>query len=130
MSEALWGSSSPLDPAAALPPTTPGWTLPAGYYLDEAVFAAELATVFRDGWLFAGHSCELEETGDYLLFALGEESVVVVRDEAGELRAHHKTSAGTADPGSAPSRAARCGCCPVPTTSGPTGSTGSCAQPG
>ena len=89
MSEAIWESSSPLDPEAALPPTTPGWTLPAGYYLDEAVFAAELDTVFRDGWLFAGHSCEVEETGDYLLFTLGAESVVVVRDEAGELRAHH-----------------------------------------
>jgi glycine betaine catabolism A len=71
------------------PPHTPGWTLPAAYYLDEAIFTAELATVFGTGWLFAGHVCELAGAGDYLLFELGDESVIVVRDEDGGLRAHH-----------------------------------------
>ncbi len=79
-----------LAPAAnPLPPTTPGWTLPAAYYLDEQIFADELDTVYGTGWLFAGHSCELAAPGDYLLFELGTESVIVVRDEEGGLRAHH-----------------------------------------
>ncbi len=66
-----------------------GMSLPAAYYLDQDVFAAELATVFRPGWLFAGHSCELERPGDFLTFSLGPDSVVVVRDDQGALRAHH-----------------------------------------
>ncbi|WP_375502881.1 aromatic ring-hydroxylating dioxygenase subunit alpha [uncultured Jatrophihabitans sp.] len=75
--------------AVSPPVATPGWTLPATYYLDQHVFEAELATVFRDGWLFAGHSYELAGAGDYLLFTLGDEEVIIVRDEDGLLRAHH-----------------------------------------
>jgi Rieske 2Fe-2S family protein len=80
------GSGSP---TTALPPATPGWSLPAAYYLDERIFATELDTVFRSGWLFAGHSCELARTGDYLVFSLGTESVIIVRDADGRLRGHH-----------------------------------------
>ncbi len=74
---------------ATYPATAAGWSLPAAYYLDERIFADELDTVFATGWLFAGHSCELAEPGDYLVFTLGAESVIVVRDEQGVLRAHH-----------------------------------------
>ena len=71
-----------------LPPTRAGWSLPAAYYLDDGVLAAELGSVFG-GWLFAGHTCEVAGPGDYLVFTLGAESVIVVRDEAGVLRGHH-----------------------------------------
>jgi Rieske 2Fe-2S family protein len=73
----------------AVPTVTPGWTLPAAYYVDEQVFAAELATVFAGNWLFAGHSCEVAAPGDFVQFTLGAESVIIVRDRAGELHAHH-----------------------------------------
>jgi glycine betaine monooxygenase A len=91
MSEPARVPTNSLGPAnnARFPQRTPGDTLPAAYYLDPDVFAAELATVFAAGWLFAGHSCELTGTGDYLLFELGNESVIVVRDEKGVLRGHH-----------------------------------------
>ena len=75
-------------PTRTFAPTTPGWTLPASYYLHDDVFAAELDTVFESCWLFAGHSCEVAGPGDYLVFTLGAESVIVVRDEDGVLRAH------------------------------------------
>jgi Rieske 2Fe-2S family protein len=75
--------------AAPLPARRPGWSLPAPYYLDPAVLELELDTVFRSGWLFAGHTAEVAGPGDYLVFSLGTESVIVVRDSAGVLRAHH-----------------------------------------
>jgi Rieske 2Fe-2S family protein len=76
-------------PQPAFPIRTPGWSLPAAYYLDPEILELELATVFRSGWLFAGHSGELTGPGDYVVFSVGTESVIVVRDESGELRAHH-----------------------------------------
>ena len=79
----------PYSAPAPLPERTPGWSLPAAYYTDERIFAAELEAVFGTGWLFAGHSCELTRPGDFLTFTLGSESVLVVRDQTGELRAHH-----------------------------------------
>ncbi len=91
MSEPAMSAPAAAQPAAAstFEPHTPGWTLPAAYYLDQHVFATELSTVFRSGWLFAGHTCELAGIGDYLLFSLAQESVIVTRDEDGALRAHH-----------------------------------------
>ena len=74
---------------AELSARTPGWTLAADYYLDGDVFAAELASVFATGWLFAGHTCELAGPGDFVRFDLGDESVIVVRDRDGTLHAHH-----------------------------------------
>lgn len=79
----------PLQDNRILPTRTPGWSLPAAYYLSPEVLAQELRTVFTTGWLFAGHSCEVAEPGDYLVFGLGAESVIVVRDEDGVLQAHH-----------------------------------------
>jgi Rieske 2Fe-2S family protein len=84
MSEAALQLAQQLAPQPAT-----GWTLPATYYVDDDVFAAELDAVFRPGWLFAGHSCELTEPGDFLTFTLGNDSVIIVRDETGQLRAHH-----------------------------------------
>ncbi|MCH1866380.1 SRPBCC family protein [Nocardioides sp. CFH 31398] len=89
MSEPTTAPSAPTAPLPTLEPVTPGWTLPASYYLDERVHAAELATVFTDTWLFAGHACEVAEPGQYLLFEIGDDSVIVVRDADGVLHAHH-----------------------------------------
>jgi Rieske 2Fe-2S family protein len=77
-------------PARPAPPVrTPGRPLPRASYVDPDEFSADLETVFYPGWLFAGHSCEVGEPGQYLTFSLGTESVIVARDDAGVLHAHH-----------------------------------------
>ena len=47
----------------------PGWSLPRPFYRDEALYRADLERIWRRGWLFAGHACELRSPGDYLTFA-------------------------------------------------------------
>jgi len=42
---------------------------------------------WRRLWLFAGHSCEAAQVGEHFLFEPGKESLIVVRDEQGDLRA-------------------------------------------
>ena len=71
----------------------PGWSLPQAAYTDPAVFAADLERVFYRGWLFAGHTAELREPGEYVRVGVGSESVLVVRDHDGTLRAHHDVCA-------------------------------------
>ncbi|MGI8754244.1 MAG: aromatic ring-hydroxylating oxygenase subunit alpha [Acidimicrobiales bacterium] len=66
-----------------------GEALPQNYYVDDAVFAAELEAVLGAGWLFAGHTCELPEAGDFLVVDVGPESIIVNRDQSGALAAHH-----------------------------------------
>src|SRR5438270_1065081 len=37
----------------------PGWSLPREFYFDEEIYSADLDAIWRRGWLFAGHSCEI-----------------------------------------------------------------------
>lgn len=67
----------------------PGWSLPGTFYADEAVYRADLERVWRRGWLFAGHSCEVPNPGDFLTFEMDADSILVVRGDGGALHAHH-----------------------------------------
>ena len=65
----------------------PGKSLDQEFYVDEAVFEEDLHRVFHTSWLFAGHSCEIAEPGDYFTFEVGDESILILRDKEGEVHA-------------------------------------------
>lgn len=54
------------------------------YYRDAGVYRAELERIFMNCWLYAGHVSEIPQVGDWFLYELDRESVIVVR--AGEDR--------------------------------------------
>jgi Rieske 2Fe-2S family protein len=64
-------------------------TLPARFYTEPELFRRELERIFFAGWLHVGRAEEIPEPGDYRLLELGAESVILLRDEAGEVRAFH-----------------------------------------
>ena len=64
-------------------------TLDRRYFVTDEMFAAEHEKIFFRSWLLAGHVSQLEKAGSYFLFELERESVIVLRDEAGEIRAFH-----------------------------------------
>lgn len=67
---------------------TPGMTLPQGFYTDQTIFETEMQAIFCTQWLFAGHSCDVAQPGQYFTLPIGRESVIVIRDRDGTLRAH------------------------------------------
>ncbi len=73
---------------ALLQSRTPGMSLPQEFYTDDDVFLEDLRQVFHTNWLFAGHSCDISNSGDYFVFEVGEESLLILRDKEGEVRAH------------------------------------------
>jgi Rieske 2Fe-2S family protein len=66
----------------------PGRSLPRSAYSSPELFAAELAQVFA-GWVFVCLSAEVASAQDHLTWTLGPDSVVLARDAAGTLHAHH-----------------------------------------
>ena len=42
--------------------------------------------VWTRTWLFAGLASDVPDVGDYFLYEIGEESIVITRDESPELR--------------------------------------------
>ena len=65
----------------------PGFTLEQPFYRDAGIFRREMTKIVSRHWLYVGHVSEIPERGDYLLYAIGEESIIVVRGRDGEVRA-------------------------------------------
>jgi len=64
-------------------------TLPGGYYTDPTYFARETERLFRRLWLFAGRDDDAPAPGSFVTRRFGSAQVLIVRDEAGVLRAFH-----------------------------------------
>jgi glycine betaine catabolism A len=64
-------------------------TLPREYFESAAIWQLEQARIFRSSWLLAGHVSELAENGSYCIHETGNDSVMVVRDSASKIHAHH-----------------------------------------
>ncbi|MEE3852332.1 aromatic ring-hydroxylating dioxygenase subunit alpha [Gordonia sp. LSe1-13] len=66
-----------------------GQSLPAPFYVDQEFFDLDLDEIFSKRWLFVAAEAEIAEPGDYVTITFGTRSVIVTRDDAGRVRAHH-----------------------------------------
>src|SRR5262245_27336814 len=64
-------------------------TIPAEWYTSDEVARRERERVFGDVWLVAGRVDQVANPGEYFTCDLASEPIVVVRDEAGTLRAFY-----------------------------------------
>lgn len=64
-------------------------SLPGESFTSQEIFRAECRRIFHRWWLLAGHASELAAPGSFFRFDLDGESVIVVRDGEGEIRAFH-----------------------------------------
>lgn len=65
----------------------PGHALDQAFYTDPAIYQRDIERVYMRDWLYVGHVSQIPEAGDFFLFAVAEEEVIVLRDREGEVRA-------------------------------------------
>jgi len=66
-------------------------TLPAQAYTSQAVFDWESAHLFEQGWVCVGRADELANAGDQRAFRIGNEGILMVRGNDGQLRGFYNT---------------------------------------
>lgn len=54
-------------------------------YSDPALFEAEMDKVFKNTWVWVGHTSEVADAGSYKTAYIGREPVIVSRDRKGEI---------------------------------------------
>jgi phenylpropionate dioxygenase-like ring-hydroxylating dioxygenase large terminal subunit len=55
-------------------------------YTEPAIFEAEIDKIFSRGWVYVGHASEIPNPGDFRVSDIGHQSVIMVRDEEGQVR--------------------------------------------
>ena len=64
-----------------------GWSLAQAFYVDPVVFQRDMDRVFRSGWWFAGHACQIQKAGEYFCYEIGHDSLIIIRGTDGRIRA-------------------------------------------
>jgi len=54
-------------------------------FVNDEIYAQEQERVFARSWLFVGHESQIANPGDFFVSRMGEESVILCRDRAGEV---------------------------------------------
>ena len=67
----------------------PGQTLPSAFFSDEEIYRRDLERIWKTGWLFAGHSCEIRNRGQYFTVEVDSDSIIVIRGDGNVLHALH-----------------------------------------
>jgi len=65
----------------------PNHGLPRSFYHDDLLYRVEMESIWRQGWLFAGHSCQIPNPGDYFLYEVDGDSIIIVRGDGGQVNA-------------------------------------------
>ena len=64
-----------------------GYTLPQGLYVSEEAFHFDAEVMLKSVWLYACTVAHVKSPGDYFVFELGGNSIIVVRGKDNEVRA-------------------------------------------
>jgi glycine betaine catabolism A len=66
-----------------------GYSLPGTFYHDAALYAYEWDEIWRQGWIFVGHTCQVAHPGDFFTVTLDTDSLIIMREDEEHMRAFH-----------------------------------------
>src|ERR1700682_1717418 len=69
--------------------TKMGYSLDREFYCDDAVFEADMDQVIGRKWIVAGHVDRVRNKGDYFLYKIGNESIIIVRSAESTINAFY-----------------------------------------
>jgi Rieske 2Fe-2S family protein len=68
-----------------------GFSLEQPFYTSAEIFECEWQHIFKKHWLYAGSLAQIKKPGDYFLYHLQNEAIIIIRGNNGEVYAHYNT---------------------------------------
>ena len=59
------------------------------YYTAPEIFEQELERIFYERWVYVGRAEQIPDPGDYILYEIGRESIIVVRTADEKIQGHY-----------------------------------------
>jgi Rieske 2Fe-2S family protein len=69
----------------------PGYALERLFQTDPGIYRLDVERIWRRGWLFVGHTCQVKQPGDYFVFDIDTDSIILIRGDDARIRALHNT---------------------------------------
>ena len=66
-------------------------SLPARAYFDDAEYRRDLAAIWHRNWVMVCRGGDIAKPLEFRTFQIGDQTILIVRDETGTLRAFHNT---------------------------------------
>jgi phenylpropionate dioxygenase-like ring-hydroxylating dioxygenase large terminal subunit len=67
--------------------TRVGYSFDQEFYTSDAVFRADMDHVIATKWIMAGHIAQVPNKGDYFLFRIGQDEIIIIRENETNVRA-------------------------------------------
>jgi len=65
------------------------YTLDQAFYTNDYIFDLDIKNIFSKQWVFVGHTSRIPKHGDYFLFNIANESIIIIRDKDNSIHAHY-----------------------------------------
>ena len=71
----------------------PGFSLEQPFYTCKDIFDFEWKHIWQKNWLFAGNTAQIPKPGDFFIYNLQKDAIIIIRGNKGEVYAHYNTCA-------------------------------------
>jgi phenylpropionate dioxygenase-like ring-hydroxylating dioxygenase large terminal subunit len=82
-----------LDIATLLSHHQQGFSLAQPFYTSDDLLHFEWQHIWQKNWLFAGNTAQIPRPGDYFIYNLQKDAIIIIRGNKGEVYAHYNTCA-------------------------------------
>ena len=63
------------------------WSLDQRFYKDTSIFDLEKHNIFYNSWIFIGHESQIPNKGDFFVYKLLDEEIIVLRNKENKVKA-------------------------------------------
>jgi Rieske 2Fe-2S family protein len=82
-----------LEIATLLNSHQPGFSLAQPFYTNGDILNFEWQHIWQKNWLFAGNTAQIPRPGDFFIYNLQKDAIIIIRGNNGEVYAHYNTCA-------------------------------------
>lgn len=68
-----------------------GFSLEQPFYTSNEVLTAEWESIWKKHWIYAGNTAQLKKSGDYFLYKIHNDEIIIIKGNNDEIYAHNNT---------------------------------------
>ena len=68
-----------------------GFSLEQPFYTAEEILNVEWKSIWRSHWIYAGNVAQIPKSGDYFIYKIQQDEIILIRGNNGQVHAHYNT---------------------------------------